>query len=150
MSQRRLPRDSVPRTLNGERAECVAQVSERGGDGSQPVCQGTNRHVLAADPRRTASYNFSTAAGVVSPYVRGHYMHEFLDQAAIVSGFLQVIPGARFSLRPNSVDRNYGSVGVGAAMTFAKGWAGFVDYDALVGFFALTTHTATIGIRMEL
>jgi outer membrane autotransporter protein len=129
----------------------IDEFSERGGDGSLSL--RVNDQSVTSLPLTLGTsivYNFSTSAGVISPYVRGQYLHEFLDQAAIVSGFLQVIPTAQFSIRPNAVDRNYGTVGVGASMTFAKGWAGFVDYDALVGYFALTTHTATIGIRKEL
>ena len=77
-------------------------------------------------------------------------MHEFHDQATTAKGFLKVIPDAKFRLEPNSTDRNYGSPGTGASMNLKPGWSGFIDYDVLVGFSALESHSVTLGVRKEL
>jgi len=123
---------------------------EQGGDGS------LNLHVNDQDVTSvpitlgtSASYNLSTGLGVVSPYVRVQYLHEFNDQVPLVEGFLLAIPNARFALPPNAVDRDYLQVGGGTTLALAGGWSGYLDYDALVAYTALTTHTLTLGARRE-
>jgi outer membrane autotransporter protein len=98
----------------------------------------------------TVSYDLSTPRGVISPYARIQYLHEFNEQMPFVEGYLAALPTARFALPPNTTDRDYLQVGAGATMAFARGWSGFVDYDALVAYTALTTHTVTLGIRRDL
>lgn len=129
----------------------IEDYSESGGDGSLSlVFEEQDVTSLPVTVGGTIGYNFSTSAGVFSPYVRAEYLYEFLDQAAEIEGFLKVIPSARFELDANSTDRHYGTVGAGATLTLRDGWSGFVDYDALIGFSDLTSHTATLGIRKEL
>lgn len=124
--------------------------TEQGGDGSLnlrvedqtvtsvPITLGT-----------TVSYNLSTGLGVLSPYVRVQYLHEFNDQVPLVEGFLLALPNARFALPPNATDRDYVQVGGGATLALAQGWSGYLDYDALVAYTALTTHTLTLGVRRD-
>lgn len=129
----------------------IEGFSESGGDGSLSL--EIERQKVTSLPLTlgaTAVYYISTPLGVIAPYLRAQYMHEFHDQATTVKGFLKVIPEAKFKLEPNSTDRNYGSLGTGASMNLKLGWSGFVDYDALVGFSALESHSLTLGVRKEL
>ena len=129
----------------------IEKFRERGGDGSLSLSFDEQQvSSLPLTLGATAVYYVSTPAGVIAPYVRIQYLHEFLDQATSAKGFLTVIPDARFSIDPNSTDRDYGSVGIGASMTLKLGWSGFVDYDTLVGFSALESHALTFGVRKQL
>jgi outer membrane autotransporter protein len=129
----------------------IEDFSETGGDGSMNLSfDDQDVTSLPLTIGGSVVYSISTSFGVIAPYARLEYLHEFLDQAADVKGFLQVIPTAQFSVDPNSTDRDYGSAGVGASLTLQGGWSGYVDYDALVGFDDLDSHTATIGFRKDL
>jgi outer membrane autotransporter protein len=125
--------------------------TESGGDDSLSLVIG-KQEVTSLPLTLGASvvHAISTRYGVVAPYLRIQYLHEFLDQAAEVKGFLKVIPEASFTIKPNKIDRDYGTIGFGASMTFQKGWSGYADYDALIGFRALDSHTLTFGLRKEL
>ncbi|MBW2723867.1 MAG: autotransporter outer membrane beta-barrel domain-containing protein [Deltaproteobacteria bacterium] len=129
----------------------IEGFSETGGDGSMNL--KIERQEVTSLPLTlggSAVYYISTPMGVVAPYLRVQYMHEFNDQATTVKGFLKVIPDAKFKLKPNSTDRDYGTIGTGASMNLKLGWSGFVDYDALVGFSNLESHTLTVGLRKQL
>lgn len=125
--------------------------TESGGDGSMSlVIESQKVTSLPMTLGASVVYYLSTPIGVVAPYLRAQYMHEFLDQADTVKGFLKIIPEAKFKLKPNSTDRNYGTIGTGASVSLARRWSGYLDYDALVGFSALESHTLTAGFRREL
>jgi outer membrane autotransporter protein len=126
----------------------VDAFTESGGDGTLNLHLDEQRVTsVPLTLGATISRNFSTRFGVIAPYVRGQYLHEFNDQAAELSGFLTVLPEARFQLRPNNTDRNYGTLGAGGALTLPRGWSGFADYDVLLGFTDFMTHTVTLGVR---
>lgn len=125
--------------------------TETGGDGSMSlVVESQDVTSLPLTVGGSVVYYQSTPIGVIAPYLRVQYLHEFLDQADTVRGFLKVIPDAKFKLKPNSTDRDYGTVGVGSSISLARRWSGFVDYEALVGFSSLESHTVTAGFRREL
>lgn len=98
------------------------------------------------------SYSVSTAFGVLVPYIRGEYVHEFLnDQDGATVRFAADPTGlSTFVAATDPVDRNYGNVGGGVAVTLPGGWVTYVDYEALIGFRDLTSHTVAAGLRRNL
>jgi len=95
-----------------------------------------------------ADHAISTSAGVVLPYVRAEYEHEFGDAP---SNDVRPLNGS-FGTGPISVialDRNFFNVGGGVSMVFPRSWSGFVDYEGLFGADNLTRHTVTGGVRKE-
>ncbi len=124
----------------------IENFREHGGDGSMSLeFDGQDVTSLPLTLGGSVVYSISTSRGIIAPYLCVEYLCEFLDQAADAKGFLSVIPGARFKIEPNSTDRDYGTVGAGLSMTLRCGWSGYVDYDALVGYSHLDSHTATFG-----
>lgn len=97
----------------------------------------------------STSLPLSTSFGVVAPYLRGEYVHEYNDQADNLRGNLAIVPQAGFKIRPNSTDRDYGTAGAGVAATFGEGLSAFADYDVLLGFSNLVVHQVTAGGRIE-
>ena len=128
----------------------IDSFTESGGDGSLNL--RVNKQRITSLPLTigaTMTFNISTKKGVVSPYVRTQYQHEFGDQAKDVTGHLVVIESATFRISPNGVDRNYVRVGGGVSMALAGGWGIFADYDGLFAYDDLSTHSLTAGIRAE-
>lgn len=128
----------------------IGAFTETGGDGSLNLAIG--QQSVTSVPLTlgaSAGYALSTSKGVVTPYVRFEYLHEFNDQLPQITGNLLAIPNATFVLPPGTVDRNYVQLGGGATMALAGGWSGFVDYDILLAYTALTTQTVTAGVRRD-
>lgn len=96
------------------------------------------------------SFPRSTGSGVWAPYLRAELVKEFQDQADSLSGFLTIIPDAKFVLAPTKTDEEYAYFGLGVSGQMANGWAFFADYDALAGFDNLSSWQATFGFRKEL
>jgi outer membrane autotransporter protein len=91
----------------------------------------------------------STGFGVVSPYLRGEYLHEYQDQGTEITGNLRVNPLESFRLRPNSIDRNYFGAGGGMTLALGEGISAFVDYHIVLGYQDLVAQQATLGGRLE-
>jgi outer membrane autotransporter protein len=99
-------------------------------------------------PGLSVAVPISASFGVVSPYVRAEYVHEFGDQADDIRGNLTIVPEAGFKLKPTSTSRNYANVGGGATLTLGNGISAFADYNAVLGISNLVVHTATLGGRL--
>lgn len=126
----------------------VDSFHERGSTLALAIKSQDNTSVTLT-PGLSVSLPLSTSFGVVSPYVRGEYVHEFKDQADDIRGNLALVPGAGFKLKPNGTDRDYANVGGGVTTTLGGGISAFVDYNALVGYSHLLVQKATIGGRYE-
>ncbi len=128
----------------------IGAFNEVGGDGTLNLAiQDQSVTSVPLTLGTSVGYGFSTGKGVISPYVRFEYLHEFNDQLPQITGSLIALPGAIFTLPPGTIDRNYVQVGGGATMALAGGWSGFVDYDILLAYTALTTQTVTAGVRRD-
>lgn len=97
-----------------------------------------------------ASYVFSTDAGVIAPYIRAEYVHDFGNAPTS-----QIIPFAgpgvgTILIAPGPVpDRDFFNVGGGLSTHLARGWAAFADYDGVFGYTNLTRHAVTVGVHKE-
>lgn len=101
-----------------------------------------------------ASTTMSQEFGILIPYVRGEWEHEFEDKARLI--------GVRFAndaitsdpfpitVLTNTKDKNRGRLGAGVAAQFANGWSGFVDYETVVGLRDVNSHVIAISVRKEL
>jgi outer membrane autotransporter protein len=122
--------------------------TQSGGDGTLDLRIDAQRSTsVTTDLGLGLSHAISTQIAVVTPHVRGAWVHEYDEQADALSGNLRALPNARFRIRPTSVDRDYASLGAGLAATFAGGFSQFIDYEALVGFSDVVTHQVTLGLR---
>ena len=94
------------------------------------------------------SMTFSQDFGIVQPYARAEWRHEFQnDQRTIRTQY-------RFDPRDNVLeittdepDRNYYAVGLGVSAVFQSGLQGFVGYDTLLGLDDVSDHLFSAGVR---
>lgn len=96
-----------------------------------------------------ADYAISTEFGVVVPYLRAEYEHEFADSASTDVRFATDPSGTKFRVSGVDVDRDFFNLGGGVSAVFAGSWSAFLDYDGLVGAEDLTRHSITFGVRKE-
>ena len=97
------------------------------------------------------SHSISTDFGVVAPFFTAEWIHEFKNDDSGIGAQYAADPTnlSRFTVRFDSPDRNYFNVGAGVGMTLAQGWSAFASYDTLLGLDDVSSHTVTVGARLE-
>ncbi len=105
-----------------------------------------------------ASYAFTTGIGVVTPYARCDWQHEYEnDTSAIRGSFINggqgSVPGAAAA---NSIliplddpDRDFFNLSLGVASVFPHGISAFVDYLTVLGLDDINLHQFVGGVRFE-
>lgn len=98
-----------------------------------------------------ASYAISTNFGVLLPYVKASWAHEFMNDGDGIGFRYANDPTnlSEFTIIPVGPDRNYFPLGAGVSTTFPNGWAAFLDYESTVGIKDFTSHLVTVGLRKE-
>ena len=81
----------------------------------------------------------STSYGILSPHVRGEYLHEFMGASSANVGFASGAASG-FVVGGYPTSHNYLMLGGGASFLTVSALSVFVDYDALVGYTNQTSH----------
>lgn len=96
----------------------------------------------------------STQSGVVIPFARADWLHEFEnDSRTIVASFANDIlfdTTTTFGLTTEEPDEDYFRIGGGLSAVFAGGVQGFVAVESVLGLSDLSYYSVTAGIRKEL
>ena len=103
-----------------------------------------------------AGYPVSTGFGILQPYARAEWFHEFLgdNDGALISyaNDVTVTDSGRqfssFSVTTEDVDRDYGRITGGVTMTLPNGIVGFVEGSAAVGLDDFDIFTVEGGLRI--
>lgn len=97
------------------------------------------------------SHAFSVPFGVLLPFLRGEWRHEFEDRSRTISvRFLgDTTSGLSFSTVTDGADPNYYGIGTGVSGQFAQGISAFLAYDTLLGYSNVEAHSFTLGARLE-
>ncbi len=129
----------------------VDRFNEQGGAGMGLGVDGQSVESVTSVLGAQISYALSTASGVLTPYLRGEWRHEYEDSGRPLRAFFlgNRTTAQSFDIVPNVPDRNYFNVGVGLSGTFAHGVAVFFNYDTLLGYQRITSHAMMAGVRME-
>ena len=129
----------------------IEDFNQTGGDGSIDLEIDTQQtSSLTASLGLRTDYAISTRAGVLTPYFRVAYIHEFLDENDDLQITSANAPGApSFKLQPQATDSHYANLGVGLSATLGQGFSEFIDYDVVAGHDNVTIHQITAGIRLE-
>lgn len=97
------------------------------------------------------SYAISTNFGVLLPYARAGWTHEFLGSENDIGFRYLNAPdfSSQQTITPLPTDRNYFPLGAGVSATLPNGWAAFLHYEALVGIKDFSANLVTVGLRKE-
>lgn len=95
-------------------------------------------------------YAMSRDWGVLIPYGRVGWTHQFEDDATIMTAVYVDDPRENV-LRASTEDpeEDYAELGVGVSAVFTGGLQAYFNYDTLLGIDDLTTHLFTVGLRKE-
>lgn len=98
----------------------------------------------------SASYAFSTGFGVISPYMRAEWEHEYENDGRHIGVIYAADPNrTRFFVATSAPDRDYFNVGAGVNVTFARGLSAFVDFDTVLGLDEVDRYLVTLGGRIQ-
>lgn len=128
----------------------VDPFQETGGNGWAMRFGEQNVNSLRTTLGAQTSYAFSTSFGVLLPFFRAEWVHEFKDNSRNISASFVGDPVAQgFNIVTQDPTRNYAIVGGGISSTFAHGISAFVSYDALLGYRNVSSHKVVVGARLE-
>lgn len=127
----------------------VDSYSESGGSGFAIAYGDQTIKSLQSVLGAHASYALSTGWGVVVPYGRLDWVHEFEDDARSVPASFVQAPTVPFVVQTDEADRDFGRVSIGASALWPGGWVAFADYQYQFAHSFLTEHKFTIGLRKE-
>ncbi|MES9939051.1 MAG: choice-of-anchor D domain-containing protein [Candidatus Thiodiazotropha sp. 6PLUC7] len=96
------------------------------------------------------SYTQSTDWGVMIPYARLDWLHEFEDDSQVISAHFVSDPnGQAIQIETDDPDRDYLRLRIGTSAQFKNGMVGFIDYGTILAHSDWTSHTISVGFRTE-
>ncbi|MCG8124836.1 MAG: autotransporter domain-containing protein, partial [Candidatus Thiodiazotropha taylori] len=96
------------------------------------------------------AYTHSADWGILIPYTRLDWLHEFEDDAQVINAYLVGDPNAQaIRIESEDPDRDYLRLRLGTSAQFKNGVVGFIDYSTILAHDDWTAHTVSIGLRSE-
>lgn len=96
------------------------------------------------------SYAQSTSWGVLIPYGRLDWLHEFKDNAQIITGYFVDDPGGNpIDIYTDDPDRDYLRLRLGLSAQLQEGVSGFIDYGTILANSQWSGNTISAGFRIE-
>jgi outer membrane autotransporter protein len=103
------------------------------------------RSTLGGRVSRANSFSW----GVLNPSAYVEWVHEFEDDAQLLTSRFAADPSVPFTVESDDPDRDFFNLGLSVTGTFPGGRGTFVSYEAVVGQEDVTRHRVNIGFRME-
>ncbi len=96
------------------------------------------------------SYTHSTDWGVLIPYARLDWLHEFKDDSQSVNAYFVDDPSPQaIEISSEDPDRDYMRLRVGSSAQFQNGLVGFIDFGTLFANSRWSSSNVSLGVRME-
>jgi outer membrane autotransporter protein len=96
------------------------------------------------------AYTHSADWGILIPYTRLDWLHEFEDDAQVFSAYFVGDPNAQaIRIESDDPDRDYLRLRLGTSAQLKNGMVGFIDYGTILAHSDWTSHTISIGFRSE-
>jgi outer membrane autotransporter protein len=120
------------------------------GSGWTTRVESMNRTWLTLKLGGRVSYAHSTDWGVIIPYARLDWLHEFKDDAQTFNAYFTEDSSAQaIQITSDEPDRDYLRLRLGASTQFQNGITGFVDFATLMANSRWSSHNLSLGVRME-
>ena len=100
-----------------------------------------------------ASYAISTPVGILLPYVRLEWEHEFEDDRRTITASFSEDPtpdiATKIRLQTDGPDRDFFNVAGGLSFTLRGGLAAFFEYERVLGLDDVRANNFAFGVRIE-
>lgn len=94
-------------------------------------------------------YVFTPSFGVIVPFARAEYHHNFETDPFTVTAVYRGSSGSGFALPSDERDSNFTTYALGASMVLKFGWQAFFQYQRVAGLSYLDSQAISGGIRGE-
>ncbi len=95
------------------------------------------------------SYAYSADWGVLIPYLRLDWLHEFKDDSqTITAHFVDDPEGQAIEITTDDPDRDYMRLRLGTSTQWPNGLTGFVDFGTLMAHSQWNSYDINLGLRM--
>jgi outer membrane autotransporter protein len=129
--------------------EEISNPTADGGGWSTRV-DDTDQRWLTLNLGGKVSYMHSADWGVLIPYARLDWLHEFENDAQVITAhFIEDPAGLGIEMHTDDPDRDYLRLRFGTSAQFQNGVVGFVDFGTLLAHSEWSSHTISAGVRME-
>jgi outer membrane autotransporter protein len=96
------------------------------------------------------SYVFSPSFGVIIPQFNVAWHHEFLNNSREINArYTADINNFTLTTVTDGADRDFATLGVGVSSVLAQGIQLFLNYQTLLGYRSVTSHSFSTGVRLE-
>jgi len=96
------------------------------------------------------TYVMSTDFGVLTPYARAQWHHEFKDDSRRITAKYIFDPTSdEMQFRSNAADEDYFGISLGINSVLREGMQIFANYDTVLGLDNVSHHIFTAGFRIE-
>jgi outer membrane autotransporter protein len=120
------------------------------GGGWATRVDGTDQRWLTLNLGGKVSYTHSTDWGVLIPYARLDWLHEFENDSQVINAyFLGDTNPMAITIESDDPDRDYLRLRFGTSAQFQNGVVGFIDFGAIMAHSDWTSNTISAGLRME-
>jgi len=127
-----------------------ASSPDADGGGWTTRIDGNDQEWLTLQMGGRVSYARSTTWGVLIPYGRLDWLHEFKDNSQIITGYFMDDPGGNpISIYTDDPDRDYLRLRLGVSAHLQDGVTGFIDYGTILANSQWSGNTISAGFRVE-
>jgi outer membrane autotransporter protein len=132
--------------------EFTEEVSDPTADGGGWATRvdDTDQRWLTLNLGGKISYTHSADWGVLIPYARLDWLHEFEDDSQVITAhFVDDPAGLGIEVQTDEPDTDYLRLRFGTSAQFPNGMVGFIDYATILAHSEWSAHTISAGLRME-
>jgi outer membrane autotransporter protein len=120
------------------------------GGGWATRLDGTGQRWLTLKLGGKVSYTHSTDWGVMIPYARLDWMHEFENDSQVINAYFVGDPDPfAIAIENEDPDRDYLRLRFGTSAQFQNGVVGFLDLGTILAHSQWSSSTISAGLRME-
>jgi outer membrane autotransporter protein len=128
--------------------EDIASFSESGANGLNLRYRSYEIWAPVLAVGLEAAYAISTGFGVLSPQLRVDYNHDFAAQPQrIEASFVADPNNIVFFVRPDNLDRDFVTLGVGLVATLQHGVSAFIDWESVLAYDSVQNNAFRLGAR---
>ncbi|MCU7931085.1 MAG: autotransporter domain-containing protein [Candidatus Thiodiazotropha sp. (ex Codakia rugifera)] len=110
---------------------------------------GTDQRWLTLNLGGKVSYTHGADWGVLIPYARLDWLHEFKDDSQVITAhFVSDPAGNAIQVETDNPDRDYLRLRFGTSAQFQNGVVGFIDFGTILAHSDWSAHTISAGLRM--
>ncbi len=126
------------------------KYTEQGAGGLNLVINEQQAESMQSVVGAQISYSMSQSFGVLVPYLRFQWQHEFRDPSrSLVARYLNDPRNNLLVATSDSPDTDYFNLNTGISTVLQNGLQAYFNYNALLGNDLISGHLFTVGVRQE-